>query len=84
MYYLLSQGGWDLARLIELATRKSLDFEQEDFLLELGALLISCSEAPYLRRMGRLRFTRPADVQAIGKFLRSQGEELLDKLKPEG
>ncbi|MBI3925873.1 MAG: nucleotidyl transferase AbiEii/AbiGii toxin family protein [Armatimonadetes bacterium] len=85
LYFLLTQGGWTMERLIADARQKTADLDHSDGLLELARLLIRSADAPYLDRMRRLRFLGEApNVLEVGRRLRQEGERLVLGLRPLG
>jgi predicted nucleotidyltransferase component of viral defense system len=84
LFYLLTKGHWTLPELIQLASKKSLDFEDSDALLHLANLLVHCRNEDYVARMKMLLFPEgeQPDLDHIADRLALEGQQLFASLRP--
>ncbi|MBT9589289.1 nucleotidyl transferase AbiEii/AbiGii toxin family protein [bacterium] len=82
LYFLMRVGKFPLEILINLAAQKSADFDDDDALLYLGALLLDCRKPAYLNHMRMLRLLGNLDVDEVGSYLASEGQRLLERIRP--
>ena len=82
LYFLMKVGKFPLELLVELAAQKSSDFDDEDALLYLGALLLKCRKPAYLNHMRMLRLLGDLKVEEVGEYLAREGQRLLEGIRP--